>query len=76
MTGRPLLGGDVQVMDVDDVGASMAFATVTIARTTRATPPRETAPDDPWATASCTRPATAPPAQDTDAGIPSSDPPF
>ncbi|MFE0654719.1 single-stranded DNA-binding protein [Streptomyces sp. NPDC059534] len=64
------------VMDVDDVGASMTFATVTIARTTRATPPRETAPDDPWATASRNRPATALPAQDNAADIPSGDPPF
>ncbi|MGW2583870.1 single-stranded DNA-binding protein [Streptomyces virginiae] len=45
------------VMDVDDVGASMAFATVAITRTTRPVPPtRETAPDDPWAAASPVRP--------------------
>ncbi|MEU2835244.1 hypothetical protein ABZ667_42775 [Streptomyces lavendulae] len=64
------------VMDVDDVGASMTFATLTIARTTRAVPPRETAPDDPWATASPSRPAAALPAQDTATDIPSGDPPF
>jgi single-strand DNA-binding protein len=62
------------VMDVDDVGASMTFATVAITRTTRGIPPRETAPDDPWATASRTRPTTPPPAGDTE--IPSSEPPF
>ena len=45
------------VLDVDDVGASMTFATVTITRTARPVPPRETAPDDPWATASSVRPA-------------------
>ncbi|MFB7867903.1 hypothetical protein [Streptomyces sp. NPDC056069] len=38
------------VLDVDDVGASLAFATVTIARTSRTVPPQQTAPDDPWAT--------------------------
>ncbi|WP_331719024.1 single-stranded DNA-binding protein (plasmid) [Streptomyces sp. NBC_00289] len=47
------------VLDVDDVGASMTFATVTITRTTRPVPSRETAPDDPWATASPVRPAEA-----------------
>ena len=46
------------VLDVDDVGASMTFATVTITRTTRPAPPREIAPDDPWATASPVRLAT------------------
>ncbi|WSU86894.1 single-stranded DNA-binding protein (plasmid) [Streptomyces globisporus] len=45
------------VLDVEDVGASMAFATVAITRTARAVPPREMAPDDPWATASPVRPA-------------------
>ncbi|MFI9082253.1 single-stranded DNA-binding protein [Streptomyces sioyaensis] len=64
------------VMDVDDVGASMTFATVTIARTTRGIPPRETAPDDPWATASRTRPTTPPPTHTTDTDAPSSEPPF
>ncbi|MET8328658.1 single-stranded DNA-binding protein [Streptomyces sp. NPDC005181] len=44
------------VLDVDDVGASMTFATVTITRTGRSVPPRDTAPDDPWATASRARP--------------------
>ncbi|MET7458352.1 single-stranded DNA-binding protein [Streptomyces sp. NPDC005574] len=44
------------VLDVDDVGASMTFATVTISRTPRAAPPRESAPDDPWTTASTVRP--------------------
>ncbi|GGJ67776.1 hypothetical protein GCM10010121_093100 [Streptomyces brasiliensis] len=46
------------VLDVDDVGASMTFATVTITRTARPVPPREIAPDDPWGTASPVRPAT------------------
>lgn len=45
------------VLDADDVGASMTFATVTITRTTRPALPRETAPGDPWATASPVRPA-------------------
>ncbi|MFB7053420.1 single-stranded DNA-binding protein [Streptomyces vinaceus] len=44
------------VMDADEVGASMLFATVTIARTTHDTPPRSTAPDAPWTSASPTRP--------------------
>ncbi|MFJ2478445.1 single-stranded DNA-binding protein [Streptomyces sp. NPDC087659] len=56
------------VLDADDVGASMTFATVTITRTTRPVPPRETAPDDPWATASPVRPAA--PAGGTDADVP------
>ena len=60
------------VLDVDDVGASMTFATVTITRTARAVPPRETAPDDPWATASPDRPA-APVGGGED---PSAEPPF
>ncbi|MFE5302271.1 single-stranded DNA-binding protein [Streptomyces sp. NPDC056632] len=58
------------VLDAEDVGASMTFATVTITRTTRPVPPRETAPDDPWATASPNRPAE--PAQD----VPAGEPPF
>ncbi|MFD6311009.1 single-stranded DNA-binding protein [Streptomyces nigra] len=45
------------VLDVDDVGASMTFATVAITRTSRPVPAREIAPDDPWATASPIRPA-------------------
>jgi single-strand DNA-binding protein len=45
------------VMDADEVAASMTFATVTITRTPRAAPSQATAPDDPWATASSTRPA-------------------
>ncbi|MET7458457.1 single-stranded DNA-binding protein [Streptomyces sp. NPDC005574] len=45
------------VMDADEVAASMTFATVAITRTPRAAPPPATAPDDPWATASPTRPA-------------------
>ncbi|MEU9547237.1 single-stranded DNA-binding protein [Streptomyces mirabilis] len=53
------------VLEVDDVGASMTFATVTITRTARSVPARETAPDDPWATASPVRPT--PPAADADA---------
>ncbi|MGW2582564.1 single-stranded DNA-binding protein [Streptomyces virginiae] len=57
------------VMDADEVGASMTFATVTIARTTRTTPPREAAPDDPWTTASPTRP-------DPTAATGPADPPF
>ncbi|MFE5549483.1 hypothetical protein ACFQ71_37515 [Streptomyces sp. NPDC056534] len=42
------------VLDADDVGASMTFATVMI---TRPVPPRETAPDGPWAIAGSRRPA-------------------
>ena len=53
------------VLDVDDVGASMTFATVTITRTARPLPPRETAPDDPWATASPVRPAVPADATET-----------
>ncbi|MFE1856261.1 single-stranded DNA-binding protein [Streptomyces sp. NPDC059489] len=53
------------VVDVDDVGASMAFATVTIARTARPVPPREIAPDDPWATARPVRPAAPADATET-----------
>ncbi|MET8788365.1 single-stranded DNA-binding protein [Streptomyces sp. NPDC004589] len=53
------------VLDVDDVGASMTFATVTITRTARPLPPRETAPDDPWATASPVRPAAPADATET-----------
>lgn len=45
------------VLDVDDVGASMTFATATIAHTGRPVPPRETASDDSWASASPVRPA-------------------
>ncbi|WP_266655577.1 single-stranded DNA-binding protein [Streptomyces sp. NBC_01549] len=60
------------VLDVDDVGASMTFATVTITRTTRPAPPRETAPDDPWATASPVRPAA--PVDDADDSA--AEPPF
>ncbi|MFB7293594.1 single-stranded DNA-binding protein [Actinacidiphila glaucinigra] len=64
------------VLDVDDVGASMTFATVTIARTTRpAAPHRETAPDDPWATASPHRPTT-PTATAATANGPETEPPF
>lgn len=60
------------VLDVDDVGASMTFATVTITRTARSVPPRETVPDDPWATASPVRPAAP-----ADGGEePSAEPPF
>ncbi|WP_423247550.1 single-stranded DNA-binding protein [Streptomyces achmelvichensis] len=61
------------VLDVDDVGASMTFATVTITRTARAVPPRETAPDDPWATASPVRPAA--PVGDADQEGPASEEP-
>ncbi|MFJ3762781.1 single-stranded DNA-binding protein [Streptomyces sp. NPDC090080] len=61
------------VLDVDDVGASMTFATETITRTTRPVPPRETAPDDPWASASPIRPAA--PAAGPD-GTPGEEPPF
>ena len=53
------------VLDVDDVGASMAFATVTITRTTRSGAAREGAPDDVWASASRTRPQTTSGAADT-----------
>ncbi|MFD5430351.1 hypothetical protein [Streptomyces sp. NPDC127084] len=52
----------------------MTFATVTITRTTRPVPPRETAPDDPWAMASPVRPATPADGADTDA--PTEEPPF
>ncbi|MFB7867823.1 hypothetical protein [Streptomyces sp. NPDC056069] len=40
------------VLNVDDVGASLVFATVTITRTSR-TPsrPQQTVPATPWATA-------------------------
>ncbi|MET9915160.1 single-stranded DNA-binding protein [Streptomyces sp. NPDC006476] len=62
------------VLDVDDVGASMTFATVTITRTTRPVPPRETAPDDPGATASPVRPAA--PVDGGKGEGPSADPPF
>ncbi|MGW2207175.1 single-stranded DNA-binding protein [Streptomyces sp. NPDC001774] len=62
------------VLDADDVGASMTFATVTITRTTRPIPPRETAPDDPWATASPTRPAE--PSSAGFADVPAGEPPF
>jgi len=56
----------------DDLGASMTFATVTLTRTPRAVPPRETAPDDPWATAGPVRPAAP-----VDGGEgPSAQPPF
>uniref|UniRef100_UPI003F495AED single-stranded DNA-binding protein n=1 Tax=Streptomyces sp. CA-141956 TaxID=3240051 RepID=UPI003F495AED len=48
------------VLDVDDAGASLAFATLTVTRTTRTVPPQQTAPDDPWATASPHRPAPGP----------------
>jgi single-strand DNA-binding protein len=47
------------VMDADEVGASMTFATLAVTRTSR-TAPRETGADDPWATASPTRPAQPP----------------
>lgn len=58
------------VMDADEVGASMTFATVTITRTTRSGDrPKETAPDDPWTTATPTRPT--PPTTN-----PPQDPPF
>lgn len=62
------------VLDADDVGASMTFATVTITRTARPVPPRETAPDDPWATASPVRPTA--PVGGADADIPAQEPPF
>ncbi|MFF3062712.1 single-stranded DNA-binding protein [Streptomyces sp. NPDC057909] len=62
------------VMDADDVGASMTFATVAITRTTRPGPPaRETAPDDPWATASPVRPAVP---AGSDPSDPAPEPPF
>ncbi|MDX2565164.1 single-stranded DNA-binding protein [Streptomyces sp. TX20-6-3] len=61
------------VLDADDVGASMTFATVTITRTARTAPPRETAPDDPWATATPHRP-TEPDSAHAD--IPAGEPPF
>ncbi|SED17511.1 single-strand DNA-binding protein [Streptomyces sp. 2231.1] len=62
------------VMDVDDVGASMTFATVAITRTVRPAPPaRETAPDDPWATASPVRP---PVPAGSDPSDPAPEPPF
>uniref|UniRef100_UPI002F9152D9 single-stranded DNA-binding protein n=1 Tax=Kitasatospora indigofera TaxID=67307 RepID=UPI002F9152D9 len=48
------------VLDVDDVGASMTFATVTITRTTRGAAAREGAPDEVWASASRTRPRATP----------------
>ncbi|MEV5646383.1 single-stranded DNA-binding protein [Streptomyces flaveolus] len=60
------------VLDVDDVGASMTFATVAITRTTRPAAPRETAPDDPWASASLVRPAAPVAGSDT----PGEEPPF
>lgn len=62
------------VLDADDVGASMTFATVTITRTTRPVPPRETAPDDPWATARPVRPTT--PTSGADAVPASAEAPF
>ncbi|MDQ1005574.1 single-strand DNA-binding protein [Streptomyces sp. V4I23] len=62
------------VLDADDVGASMTFATVAITRTARPVPPRETAPDDPWATASPVRPTA--PVGGADADIPAEEPPF
>jgi len=66
---------DGHVFDVDDVGASMTFATVTITRTTRSAPPRDAAPDDVWAAASRTRPPL--PAAGADAeGASPQDPPF
>ena len=47
------------VMDVDDVGASMTFATVVITRSGRvAAPAQQVAPDDPWVSASPVRPAS------------------
>lgn len=45
------------VLDVDDIGASMTFATIAITRTSRSVQLRDAAPDDPWASASRTRPA-------------------
>jgi single-strand DNA-binding protein len=58
------------VMDVDDGGTSMTFATVTITRSGRpAVPGQQVAPDDPWASASPVRPARAMPAE-SDAGQP------
>jgi single-strand DNA-binding protein len=59
------------VLDADDVGASMTFATVKITRTARPVPPRETAPDDPWATASPVRPS-----EPVGADVPAGEPPF
>ncbi|MFC8015164.1 single-stranded DNA-binding protein [Streptomyces cinereoruber] len=60
------------VLEADEVGAALTFATVTITRTTRPAPSRETAPDDPWATATPTRPT--PPAGGPEA--PAQEPPF
>jgi single-strand DNA-binding protein len=44
-------------LDVDDAGPSLRFATATVRKLTRATAPDEPAVDDPWASASPTRPA-------------------
>ncbi|WP_432021250.1 single-stranded DNA-binding protein [Streptomyces sp. 1222.5] len=60
------------VTDADEVAASMTFATVAITRNPRTVPPQATAPDDPRATASPTRPAP-PPGADAPHG---QEPPF
>lgn len=52
------------MVDADEVAASMTFATLSITRTTSTMPPQATAPDDPWTTATPTRPA--PPAATTE----------
>jgi single-strand DNA-binding protein len=62
------------VMDADDVGASMTFATLAITRGNGA-PARDAAPEDPWATATRTRPA-ATPTKGTVPAAPAIDPPF
>ncbi|MEV6332644.1 hypothetical protein [Streptomyces sp. NPDC051909] len=61
------------VLDADEVGASLTFATVTITRTSRVLPPRETAPDDPWASASPVRPTT--PESSAGGEVPCQEPP-
>lgn len=63
------------VMDAEEVAASMAFATLTITRTSRTVPPQATAPDDPWATATPHRP-TPPPAPVRGEEQSADDPPF
>ncbi|MEW1914331.1 single-stranded DNA-binding protein [Kitasatospora sp. NPDC085895] len=64
------------VLDVDDAGASMTFATVAITRTTRSTPPREAAPDDVWDTATPTRPTAPSEPAPGDRPVPGQEPPF
>lgn len=45
-------------LDVDDAGPSLKFATASVRKLTRQSAPGETPPDDPWASASTTRPTS------------------